>query len=126
MQNIDDQILAREHLANERTFLAWVRTGIAIMAFGFIVVKSSMFVEERVAAGAEETVIPGELLTAVVGIILVFAGSLISTVSYFRYRQTKKQLRQGIYHHSSAILLIVTLSVLLVSALLIVYLLRTL
>lgn len=126
MQNIDDQTLAREHLANERTFLAWVRTGIAIMAFGFVVVKSSMFVEDQRATGAEETIIPGELFTAIVGIVLVVAGSFISTVSYFRYRQTKKQLRQGIYHHSSAILAMVTLGVLLVSALLVVYLVRTL
>lgn len=126
MQNIDDQTLAREHLANERTFLAWVRTGIAIMAFGFVVVKSAMFVEDRTIAGAEESVIPGELFTAVVGIVLVIAGSLITLASYFRYRQTKKQLRMGIYNHSSAVLAMLTLGVLLVSALLIVYLIKTL
>jgi uncharacterized membrane protein YidH (DUF202 family) len=28
---------ARDHLANERTFLAWVRTGIAIVVFGFAI-----------------------------------------------------------------------------------------
>jgi putative membrane protein len=26
-------------MANERTFLAWIRTGIGIMAFGFVVEK---------------------------------------------------------------------------------------
>ncbi|MGQ2984935.1 YidH family protein [Flavobacterium sp.] len=126
MQNIDDQTLARELLSNERTFLAWVRTGIAIMAFGFVVVKSAMFVEDRTITGAEGSIIPGELFTAIVGIVLVVAGSLITTVSYFRYRQTTRQLRQGIYHHSSGILAMVTLGVLLVSVLLIVYLIRTL
>jgi len=35
---------AREHLANERTLLAWMRTSIAIMAFGFVVVKFSLFI----------------------------------------------------------------------------------
>ena len=29
--------LARDHLANERTFLAWVRTGVAIVVFGFAI-----------------------------------------------------------------------------------------
>jgi len=30
---------AREHLANERTFLAWLRTGIAIVVFGFAIAR---------------------------------------------------------------------------------------
>jgi len=32
-----------DHAANERTFLAWVRTAIAIMAFGFLVQKFDLF-----------------------------------------------------------------------------------
>ena len=126
MQNIDDQTLAREHLANERTFLAWVRTGIAVMAFGFVVVKSSMFVEDKTLTGVEEVVIPGELFTAVVGIALVVAGTLITTASYLRYKESKKQLRLGVYDHSSKMLSLITAGVLLVSVLLIVYLIRTL
>ena len=33
-----------EHAANERTFLAWVRTGIAVIAFGFVVEKFNLFI----------------------------------------------------------------------------------
>ena len=33
-----------DHLANERTFLAWIRTSIGIMGFGFVVVKFSRFI----------------------------------------------------------------------------------
>jgi putative membrane protein len=33
-----------DHAANERTFLAWVRTGIAVVAFGFVVEKFNLFV----------------------------------------------------------------------------------
>jgi putative membrane protein len=32
-----------DHAANERTFLAWVRTGIAVMAFGFVIEKFNVF-----------------------------------------------------------------------------------
>jgi putative membrane protein len=32
-----------DHAANERTFLAWVRTGIAVIAFGFVVEKFNLF-----------------------------------------------------------------------------------
>jgi putative membrane protein len=34
-----------DHAANERTFLAWVRTAIAIMAFGFVVTKFDLFLK---------------------------------------------------------------------------------
>ncbi|MDA8423568.1 MAG: DUF202 domain-containing protein, partial [Nitrospiraceae bacterium] len=52
MQEIsDDKILKgrrnrRVHMANERTFLAWIRTSVAIMAFGFVVEKFSLFVKQ--------------------------------------------------------------------------------
>jgi putative membrane protein len=32
-----------DHAANERTFLAWVRTGIAVIAFGFVIEKFNPF-----------------------------------------------------------------------------------
>jgi putative membrane protein len=34
----------RDHAANERTFLAWVRTGVAVIAFGFVIEKFNLFV----------------------------------------------------------------------------------
>jgi putative membrane protein len=34
-----------EHAANERTFLAWVRTAIAAMALGFVIEKFDLFLE---------------------------------------------------------------------------------
>jgi len=36
----------RVHLANERTFLSWIRTSIGIMAFGFVVEKFALFVRQ--------------------------------------------------------------------------------
>ena len=40
-----------DHAANERTFLAWVRTGIAAIAFGFVIEKFNLFLM-TIAAGA--------------------------------------------------------------------------
>ena len=34
----------RDHSANERTLLAWVRIGIAVIAFGFVIEKFNLFV----------------------------------------------------------------------------------
>ena len=35
-----------DHLANERTFLAWIRTSVGLMGFGFVVVKFSIFLKQ--------------------------------------------------------------------------------
>jgi uncharacterized membrane protein YidH (DUF202 family) len=39
-----------DHAANERTFLAWIRTGLAVIAFGFFLVKLNVFLMRRVEA----------------------------------------------------------------------------
>ena len=58
-----------DHAANERTFLAWIRTAIAIMAFGFLVQKFDLFLKIASASltaeksrrrGATSSVIPPE------------------------------------------------------------------
>ena len=36
----------RDHLAAERTFLAWIRTGIALMGFGFVVARFGLFLQQ--------------------------------------------------------------------------------
>ena len=43
-----------EHAANERTFLAWVRTGVAIVAFGFVIEKFNLFMLVMASAGNQD------------------------------------------------------------------------
>jgi putative membrane protein len=50
-----------DHSANERTFLAWVRTAIAVMAFGFLVEKFDLFLELAAPALSGRTLsLPGQ------------------------------------------------------------------
>ena len=44
-----------DHAANERTFLAWVRTGIAVMAFGFVIERFNLFVLAVAGTSPSET-----------------------------------------------------------------------
>jgi len=39
-----------DHAANERTFLAWMRTGVAVIAFGFLIDRFDLFVRTMAAA----------------------------------------------------------------------------
>ena len=81
-----------DHLANERTFLAWMRTSIGIMAFGFVVVKFSLFVKQISLILGKENVIHSKGYSGIVGIILVAVGTVTAVLSYIRYRRSEKQL----------------------------------
>jgi len=125
MDEIKKQGNPSDHLANERTFLAWIRTSIGIMAFGFVVVKFSLFVKQVSLILGKGNVIQNRGYSAIVGIILVAVGTVTSVLSYLRYRQTAKQLKEGAYSHSSLLITVLTAFIFLVSALLIAYLIES-
>lgn len=114
-----------DHLANERTFLAWTRTAIGIMAFGFVVVKFSLFLKQISLVLGKDDVVKNRGYSAIIGIVLVAVGALTSILSYIRYKQTEKQLEEGYYNHSSLLITILTGFIFLVSVVIIAYLLKT-
>ncbi|WP_439559225.1 YidH family protein [Dyadobacter sp.] len=116
---------AGDHLANERTFLAWVRTSIGIMGFGFVVVKFSLFVRQIAAALGSKPQIHSTGYSPVIGVLLVSLGALTTLFSYIRYTNTKKQLEQGQYYQSSLLIKWMTAVIFLASILLIIYLIKT-
>lgn len=113
------------HLANERTFLAWIRTSIGLMAFGFVVVKFSLFVRQVSTLLGKENLIQNRGYSAIVGIILVAVGMITSVLSYVRYRKTKKQISEGNYNHSTILLTVITAFIFFLSVILIVYLIQS-
>ena len=111
-----------DHLANERTFLAWIRTSIGIMAFGFVVVKFSLFVKQVSLLIGKENVVPSKGYSGILGIVLVLVGTLTTALSYLRYKRTAKQIAGGRYEQSPALINVITGLIFLVSMFLIVYL----
>jgi putative membrane protein len=92
---IEDSNRARDHLANERTFLAWVRTGAAIVVFGFAIGRFSLAMRQLTALQGHPVRTAGISVwmgsgTIVGGIVLVVAGLL-------RYRKTREQLDSGTF-----------------------------
>jgi putative membrane protein len=115
---------ANDHLANERTFLAWVRTSIGIMGFGFVVVKFSLFIRQITIALASPVAIYQTGYSHIIGIVFVALGAVILILSYTRYIKTKKQLETGNYYHSTLFIKLTTLLIFLTSLLLLIYLLN--
>ena len=81
---------ARDHLANERTFLAWIRTGVATIVFGFAVGRFSIALQEFLQFEGKPASTPG--LTAWLGMISIVAGVLLIVAGLYRYRQTRVQI----------------------------------
>jgi putative membrane protein len=81
---------ARDHLANERTFLAWVRTGVATIVFGFAIGRFSIALREFMKLQGYKSVTPG--FTTWLGIISAVGGVLLILAGLSRYRTTRMQL----------------------------------
>jgi putative membrane protein len=73
----------RVYMANERTFFAWIRTSIGIMAFGFVVEKFAMFIKQMSLiwgkANIENTLLPSHGYSVIIGIFLVGLGTFNGT-----------------------------------------------
>lgn len=114
---------ASDHLANERTFLAWIRTSIAIMGFGFVVVKFSLFIRQLSFVVGSKLVLPHKGYSAAIGISLVVIGVLMALLAFLRYRNIQRKLLQGNYFPSFLLSLLLTLAIVFISILLVLYLL---
>lgn len=85
-----------DHAANERTFLAWIRTGIAVIIFGFVVEKFNLFMivlASTVSAEAASRLWSERLnkpLGRYDGIALIAVGVLLIVVAAVRYYRTEK------------------------------------
>ena len=71
--------------ANERTLLAWLRTGIGLMAFGFVVARSSSWASALSGRQASEGDAFAWIGIAVIGLGTVF--SALAGVEYVRIRR---------------------------------------
>src|SRR6476661_8938022 len=82
-----------DHAANERTFLAWVRTAIAVMAFGFLVEKFDLFLQVAAPSLAgRQLSIPGQKFANLVGLTLIVVGTAMVAVAGVRFLQIAKQI----------------------------------
>ena len=94
----------RVHMANERTFLAWIRTSIGIMAFGFVVEKFALFIKQISyvlgKSGLPGTPVPPPSFgySSIFGIFLVGLGALMGVLAFIRYKKVERQIEIGRAH----------------------------
>jgi len=93
----------RDHAANERTFLAWIRTGIAVIAFGVVIEKFNLLMltlaSTAVAQGPHSEL--ARLFGHVgryEGLALIFGGVCLVILASVRFIRTARLLDDAQTH----------------------------
>ena len=115
----------RDHMANERTFLAWVRTSIGIMAFGFVVEKFALFMKKlplffeksKIYSPAPST----HEYSTLFGIVLVAMGAFMGLLSFVRYKKVEREINEDAYRPSIILDILVTIGILTIGIFLVFY-----
>lgn len=98
---------ARDHLANERTFLAWVRTGAAIVVFGFAIGRFAIAMRQLTALQGHAVKSAG--ISVVMGSFAIVMGVLLVVAGQLRYRRTRVQLDSGTFQPAGFVVDLITI-----------------
>lgn len=84
----------RDHLANERTFLAWIRTALGLIGLGFVLARMGLFLRQLAAVGGEidhhRIPVGGEFMAT--GILFLVAGTVLCTWSAWLYHRVRRAI----------------------------------
>ena len=81
-----------DHAANERTFLAWVRTAIAMMAFGFVIERFDLFLRYVAPPAAQQEITPHSGAANAAGLAFILLGIALIALAGWRFVQTAKDI----------------------------------
>jgi putative membrane protein len=84
----------RDHAANERTLLAWIRTGIALMAFGFAIARFGLFLRQVAQVAQLHPQLVRGFGSSWFGVILVVLGLVTNAAAVGRYALVRRALER--------------------------------
>jgi len=120
---IPDEKRASEFLANERTFLAWIRTSIAVISLGFVVAKFGVWLHELATRLAPQTPIPSTGLSLPIGVAMMAMGGALAVLAAWHYHLVNLAIERGEVRANRGLIVAVTAGVALLALAMIIYLL---
>jgi len=103
----------RVRFAAERTLLAWMRTGLALMGFGFVVARFGLFLREIAAAGQVAAHPHSTGWSLGIGTALIGLGVAVSLLASFEYYRFISRSEQGRTYAPRTAMLAVVVAVIL-------------
>lgn len=108
----------REHQANERTFLAWLRTSIALIAFGFAIARFGLFLRQlHFSITQQEVEIHPLFNSENLGFSLVIVGIAAIALAAWRYNRVFWQIERGDYQPNRLLVWLMTAVVMILGTL---------
>ena len=112
------QTEVREHLANERTLLSWVRTGVSLISIGLVVERAGALVDASMKVGSTSA---SELF----GLALALLGALTLIIGTTQFLTNRRRISTGEFVPSAAAYLIIVAGSLVFAGAFVIYVLLT-
>ena len=122
---IDESKRATEYLANERTFLAWIRTSVAVISLGFVLARFSVWVRELSAQRQPQVQVHRGGISLPIGVAMMILGGALTILAAWRYHVVNRNIEHGKVSADRGLVVLVTVMVALLSVGMIVFALLT-
>jgi putative membrane protein len=111
-----------DHLANQRTFLAWIRTGLATLTFGFVVERFGLLLRELGLKNNSLTSSTTIHYSAIIGVSLVLLGVVTMITALISFLQIRRSIDEENFRPHAAFEIVLTVLASLIGLLLALYL----
>jgi putative membrane protein len=125
LKSVPEDKQATEFLANERTFLAWIRTSVAIISLGFVIAKFRIWLQDIGKAESASAPSPKLGESFAIGIGMMALGGLLTVLAAWRYHAVNRQIENGKVTADRGLIAFVTILVAVLAAVMIVTMLTT-
>jgi putative membrane protein len=109
-EKIPQQARGTEYLANERTFLAWIRTSIAIVSLGFVVARFGIWLQEMSGRLARPPVLVHGV-SLPMGELMMGLGGLLAILAAWRYHVVNRSIEESRVEPDRGLILLITVAV---------------
>jgi putative membrane protein len=110
-----------EILANERTFLAWVRTSIAVMSLGFVIARFSLWMRELSSGVNPAMRVHRTGISEALGECMIGLGAVLTAFAAWRYRVVNRAIKRGEIEADTGMVMAITAIILTTAVAVIIY-----
>jgi putative membrane protein len=116
-KSAEDKGKVGDYLANERTYLAWLRTSVSIMSFGIVIAKLPRDFGRATAETARRAISATN-----VGVAMTAVSILMAVLAVFRYWEISQRLREGTFARADRLVYLTAGAFLLLGGFVLLYL----